>query len=348
MSDSVKTSVAELEDSRVRIEVEVEPGEVEKGIERTARQLAGEMKVPGFRKGKVPAQMVIQRIGREAVIEETLRASLPDWYERALLASGVNPVGDPKLDVPSMPDAGEPLAFSIEVAVRPEAKLGDYRGLEVGRAEPEVPDEAVDAELERLREGFASLKPVEREAGEGDYLLIDYKAMADGEPIEGAEARDFLLELGAEGMLEGFDEALGGAKAGEERTAEISFPDGLPARAARGQRRELRDRGQGGAREAAARHRTTTSHPRRRSSTRSRSCGRTSRKRSVRHWIARPARLSARPPWTPPWSAPRSPSPRTSSPPARPRCGSASSARWRRAGSRPRATSRCRTARART
>jgi trigger factor len=225
VSAPVKTTVSEVGDSRVRIEVEVEPADVEKSIERTARELAGEMKVPGFRKGKVPAQMVIQRIGREAVVEETLRAALPDWYERALLASGVNPVGDPKLDVPSMPDAGEPLAFSIEVAVRPEAQLGDYKGLEVGRAEPEVPEEAVDAELERLREGFGSLKPVEREAGDGDYLLIDYKATTEGEPIEGADARDFLLELGAEGMLEGFDEALGGAKAGEERTAEIHFPD---------------------------------------------------------------------------------------------------------------------------
>jgi trigger factor len=183
------------------------------------------MKIPGFRKGKVPPQMVIQRVGREAVIEETLRASLPDWYERALLSSGVNPVGDPKLDVPSVPGAGEPLAFSIEVAVRPTAELGEYQGLEVGRAEPEVPQEAVDSEVERLREGFASLRPVDREAAKGDFLLIDYKASSNGEPIEGAEARDFLLELGAEGMLEGFDEALAGATAGEDRTAEIRFPD---------------------------------------------------------------------------------------------------------------------------
>jgi trigger factor len=183
------------------------------------------MKMPGFRKGKVPPQMVIQRIGREAVVEETLRASLPEWYERALLDSGVNPVGDPKLDVPSVPDAGQPLGFSIEVAVRPRATLGDYRGLEVGRGEPDVPDEAVDAELERLREGFASLRPVEREAASGDYLLVDYVAKAGGEPIEGAEARDFLLELGAEGMLDGFDEVLTGARAGEDRTAEITFPE---------------------------------------------------------------------------------------------------------------------------
>jgi trigger factor len=221
----MKTSVTELPDSRVRVDVDVEAADLEQRLAHTARDLAREMKIPGFRKGKVPAEMVIQRVGREAVLEETLRGSLPEWYERALLESGINPVGDPKLDVPAMPGAGEPLSFAIEVAVRPGAELGDYEGLEVGRPEPEVPDEAVDAELERLREGFASLKPVEREAREGDFLLVDYRGLADGEPIEGGEARDFLLELGAEGILDGFDDALAGAKAGEERTAAVRFPD---------------------------------------------------------------------------------------------------------------------------
>jgi trigger factor len=221
----MKTAVTELPDSRVRVEVDVDAADLDKRLERTARDLASEMRIPGFRKGKVPTEMVIQRVGRDAVLEETLRGSLPEWYERALLDAGINPVGDPKLDVPAMPAAGEPLSFSIEVAVRPPAKLGDYTGLEVGRAEPEVPNEAVDAEIERLREGFASLKPVEREARDGDFLLVDYRGLAEGEPIEGAEARDFLLELGAEGLLDGFDAALAGAKAGEQRTAEVRFPD---------------------------------------------------------------------------------------------------------------------------
>jgi trigger factor len=221
----VRTAVTELPDSRVRVEVDVDAADLDKRLERTARDLAREMRIPGFRKGKVPPQMVIQRVGREAVLEETLRGSLPEWYERALLDAGVNPVGDPKLDVPAMPAEGQPLSFSIEVAVRPSAELGSYKGLEVGRAEPEVPDEAVEAELERLREGSASLKPVDREARDGDFLLVDYRGLADGEPIEGAEARDFLLELGAEGLLEGFDAALAGAKAGDQRSAEVRFPD---------------------------------------------------------------------------------------------------------------------------
>jgi trigger factor len=221
----MKTSVRELPESRVRVDVDVEASDVDRRLERTARDLAREMRVPGFRKGKVPPQMVLQRVGRDAVLEQTLRDSLPEWYERALLEAGINPVGDPKLDVPSVPGEGEPLSFSIEVAVRPSATLGQYTGLEVGRAEPEVPEEAIEAELARLREGLASLRPVEREARDGDFLLVDYRGTADGEPIEGAEARDFLLELGAEGVLEGFDEALTGASAGDQREATVRFPD---------------------------------------------------------------------------------------------------------------------------
>src|SRR6266576_1662788 len=150
----MKTSVTELGDSRVRVDVGIDADSVEQRLERAAGDLARDMRMPGFRKGKVPPQLVIQRVGRDAVLEQALRDSLPEWYERALLDTGITPVGDPKLDVPSLPDAGEDLSFSIEVAVRPKARLGPYTGLEVGRAEAEVPGDAVQAELDRLRDGF--------------------------------------------------------------------------------------------------------------------------------------------------------------------------------------------------
>src|SRR4051795_8648294 len=169
----MKTSVTELGESRVRVEVGIDADAVQHRLERAAHQLARDMRMPGFRKGKVPPQLVIQRVGREAVLEQALRDSLPEWYERALLDTGITPVGDPKLDVPSLPDAGEDLSFSIEVAVRPKATLGEYRGLEVGRAEVEVPEDAVQAELDRRREGFASLDPVDRPAATGDLVVID-------------------------------------------------------------------------------------------------------------------------------------------------------------------------------
>jgi trigger factor len=221
----VKTSVTELPDSRVRVDVDVEPDDVEERLERTALGLGRELRVPGFRKGKVPAAVVLQRLGREAVLEQTVRDALPEWYERALLESGVSPVGDPEIAVTSAPqEAGEPLGLSIEVAVRPKARLGDYKGLEVGRPEPEVPEDIVERELERLGESLARLEPVERQAGAGDFMVVDFHGEIDGQPFEGGEAHDYLLELGSGQLIEGFEEQLRGLGAGEHRDVEITFP----------------------------------------------------------------------------------------------------------------------------
>jgi trigger factor len=221
----MRTSVTELGDSRVRVEVGIEADAVQDRLERAAHQLARDMRMPGFRKGKVPPQLVIQRVGRDAVLEQALRDSLPEWYERALLNTGITPVGDPELNVPSLPGAGEELSFSIEVAVRPGAKLGEYKGLEVGRAEAEVPADAVQAELDRLREGFASLDPVDRPAATGDLVVIDYSGTVHGEPFEGSDATDLMVELGAENLLPEFDRALAGAAAGDQVTVEVRFGD---------------------------------------------------------------------------------------------------------------------------
>lgn len=221
----MKTTVTELPESRVKIDVAVDAGAVAKRIDRAATSLAGEMKMPGFRKGKVPSELVIQRIGRDAVVEQALRDSLPEWYEQALLDAGVATIGDPKLDVGDLPAEDEDLAFTIEVGVRPKAELGDYKGLEVGRARIEVPDETVDAEIERIREGFGSLAPVERPAASGDAVVIDFEGAIDGEPFEGSASKDFVIELGAEGLLPEFDAGLAGAAAGDDRTVEVAFPD---------------------------------------------------------------------------------------------------------------------------
>jgi trigger factor len=235
----METTVKELPDSRVRVDVDVDPRDVEGSITRTARQLGQDMKMPGFRKGKVPPEMVVQRLGREAVLTQALESSLADWYERAMLDSGVNPVGDPKLDLSDLPDEGKPLRFSIEVAVRPGAELGEYKGLEVGREEPKVPGDAVDTELKRLQEGFARLNPVDREAKQGDVVLIDYEGKIDGEPFEGGAAKDYLLELGEGRVLPELEKALEGAKAGEDRQATVPFPDDYPAEEVAGKTAEF-------------------------------------------------------------------------------------------------------------
>jgi trigger factor len=222
----MKTSVTELPDSRVRVEVDVPADDVDRGMSRAARGLARDLRLPGFRKGKAPPSLIMQRVGRGTVLEQAVRDSLPQWYERALLDSGVNPVGDPSIELTAVPEEeGEPLSFKFEVGVRPSAQLGEYRGLEVGRPEAEVPDDVLDAELERLREGSARLEPVDRPAQEGDYLLVDFKGTVDGEPFEGGEARDQPLELGAGQLMEGFEEQLLGVTPGEERKVDVTFPD---------------------------------------------------------------------------------------------------------------------------
>ena len=235
----METTVKELPESRVRVEVDVDPKDVEGSIEQTARQLGREMKLPGFRKGKVPPEMVVQRLGREAVLTQALESSLADWYERAMVASRVNPVGDPKLDLSDLPEEGKPLRFAIEVSVRPGANLGEYKGLEVGRAEPEVPEEAVEGELARLREGFAKLNPVDRAAQEGDVVLIDYEGKIDGEQFEGGTAKDYLLEIGEGRVLPELEKALVGAKPGEDREATVPFPNDYPAEEVAGKTAEF-------------------------------------------------------------------------------------------------------------
>ena len=225
MAATLTTTTEELPDSRVRVRVEVDPAVIERELDGAARALAGDMKVPGFRKGKVPPPMVIQRMGREAVLDEAVRRALPEWYGHAVQQERIATVGEPQVDLADMPEKGAPLQFSFEVAVRPQAKLGEYRGLEVARREAEVDDEALEAEVERLREAQAALETVERPAGPGDFTVIDFVGTIDGEPFEGGEARGHLLELGSGQLIEGFEEGLTGASAGEERELRVTFPD---------------------------------------------------------------------------------------------------------------------------
>jgi trigger factor len=232
----MQTSVNELENSRAAVEVEVPAAEVEKATSRAARAMAREMRMPGFRAGKAPPSLVIQRLGFGAVLQEAIREALPEWYELALFDSGVSPIGDPEIEMVAAPEAeGEPLRFKFEVGVRPAAKLGEYKGLEVGKSEQEVPDEIVETEVERIREGFARLEPVEREAAEGDSLLIDFEGFVDGSAFQGGAAEDYLLALGSGQLIEGFEEQLVGSKPGEEREVTVAFPDDYQAEHLAGQ-----------------------------------------------------------------------------------------------------------------
>jgi trigger factor len=226
---SVKTSVTELPESRVRVEAEVPAEEVERRLQQAARKLGGQMRIPGFRKGKVPPPVVMRRLGREAVFDEALRSSLGEWYVDAIDEAGIAPVGEPDINFgEDVPGQGQPLAFSIEIGVRPQARLGEYKGLEVGRREPTVSEEAIGEEVERLRDRLATLDTVERPAEPGDHVVIDYLGRVDGEPFAGGEGRDQLIELGSGRLIEGFENQLTGASAGDERTVNVTFPEDYP------------------------------------------------------------------------------------------------------------------------
>ena len=230
MANTVKTNVTELPESRVRVQAEVAPEEVERRVQQAARELGRQMRVPGFRKGKVPAPVVIRRLGRDAVLDEAVRSALGSWYADAIDGSGIAPVGEPELDVPNeLPAEGEPLQFSIEIGVRPVAKLGEYKGLEVGRREPQVEEAQIDEEVDRLRDSLATLDTVERPAENGDHVVVDYVGSVDGEEFQGGAGRDQLIELGSGRLVPGFEEQLVGASAGDERTVTVTFPDDYPA-----------------------------------------------------------------------------------------------------------------------
>jgi len=225
MPGTVTTSTTELPDSRVRVDVEVAAEAVERELRSAAQALGRDLKIAGFRKGHVPPQVVLQRVGREAVLDEAVRRALPAWYEEALNEARLNTVGDPRLDLGDLPEQGSPLSFSIEVGIRPPAKLGDYKGLEVGRREAEVSKDDVEAEVTRMRESLASLETVERPAQNGDFVVIDFVGKIDGEPFEGGEGRGYLLELGSGRFIPGFEDQLTGVSAGDERDVKVAFPE---------------------------------------------------------------------------------------------------------------------------
>ena len=227
---NVKTTLEELPESRVRVSAEVSAEEVKRRVNEAAGKLGRDLRMPGFRKGKVPAPVVIQRVGRDAVLDDAVRAALPQWYVQAIDESGIKPVGDPDVELGDLPGEGEPLTFTVEIGVRPVATIGDISKLDVEKREPEVDDAAIDEQIEELRERSARLDTVEKAAENGDFVVIDFKGSIEGEDGErdyfaGGEGRDQLLELGSGRFIPGFEEQLVGLKAGDEKVVEVTFPE---------------------------------------------------------------------------------------------------------------------------
>jgi trigger factor len=218
----VRTKVEELPESRVRLEVEVPEADVQHAMEHAASDLAASLRIPGFRKGKAPIQVVAARVGREALWEEAVRSHLDGWFWNAAATSGVRPVANPEVDVgDGPPDEGESFRFTATVAVVPKPELADWTELEVGVPEAEVPEEVLDAELDRLREVGAELAPVAgRPAQPGDVAVIDM----EGGDI-GATQRDYVVEVGSGRLVDEIEVALVGMSAGEAKGIDFELAD---------------------------------------------------------------------------------------------------------------------------
>ena len=215
----MKTSVQELPESRVRLEVEVPEEHVKHAIEHAASDLAGTMKIPGFRKGKVPLPVVVARVGRDALWQEAVKSHIEGWFWSAAATSGIKPVSNPELELGDQPAGDEGFRFTATVAVVPKPDLPDWTALEVASPEPEVPAEVVDAEIDELRATIAELVPVaDRSARPGDTVVLD---------LAGKEThRDYVVEIGSEQLLEEIDEALVGMSAGETKAVDFELVDG--------------------------------------------------------------------------------------------------------------------------
>jgi trigger factor len=223
----VKTKVSPTGENEVELSVEVPAEAVKKAYDRTVAKIREEMVLPGFRKGRVPMNLVIQNVGADFIRSEALEDAIPEWGDEALKDAGLydDAVGTSDLQVGPL-DESQDYSFTLKVQTMPVPVLGEYKGLEVPKREVEITDEQISAQLAMLQERLASLQPVEDRAVQtGDFVLMDLEGSRDGEPIEGAQGKDQMYEIGRGNLIPGFEEELVGAKAGEEKAFDITFPD---------------------------------------------------------------------------------------------------------------------------
>lgn len=213
----MKSTIEQLTPTRVRINVEVPFTELQPDFERTYKQLAKQVRMPGFRPGKAPAKLIEARFGRAAVLEQVVNEALPSRYSEAVTSSELKPLGQPEIEVTKIDD-GDHITFTAEVDVRPEITLPDLEQLKISVDPIEVGDDEVDTELDALRARFGTLTGVERTAAEGDFVSIDLGATIDGEEVPGAATEGLSHEVGSGQLIDGLDDAIVGLSAGESKS----------------------------------------------------------------------------------------------------------------------------------
>lgn len=224
----MKSTVEQLTPTRVRINVEVPFTELQPDFDRTYKQLAQQVRMPGFRPGKAPAKLIEARFGRAAVLQQVVNEALPSRYSEAVTSSDLKPLGQPEIEVTKLDD-GDQITFTAEVDVRPEIALPDLEQLKISVDPIEVGEDEVDAELESLRARFGTLTGVDRPAAEGDFVSIDLDATIDGEAVEGASTEGLSHQVGSGQLIEGLDDAIVGLSAGESKAFTTTLAAGPQA-----------------------------------------------------------------------------------------------------------------------
>jgi len=213
----VKSTVETISPTRVRLAIEVPFAELQPNLTKAYREIGAQVVIPGFRKGKVPAAVIDQRVGRGAVLNEAVQEVIPEQFMAAVREHEVKTIGRPEVEITEFSD-GEPLKFTAEVDVRPELTLPKLNEIEVTVDPIKIGDEEVEEQLKGLRERFSTLKTVERPAADGDYVQVDLAATVDGKEVEGGSATNVSHEVGSGQLLPGLDEQLVGMSAGEARS----------------------------------------------------------------------------------------------------------------------------------
>jgi trigger factor len=213
----VKSTVEHVNPTRVKLNVEVPFDELKPHFDKAYRTLSSQVRVPGFRPGKVPAKIIDARVGRGTILSEVVNEAIPQMYGQAVTENALTPLGQPEIEVTEIED-GQTLAFTAEVDVRPEITVPDPATISVEVDDVVVSDSDVDTEIEALRDRFATVTPVERPAADGDLISIDLRASVNGEPLNDATADDLSYRIGSGDLVDGIDEAVTGLSAGESTT----------------------------------------------------------------------------------------------------------------------------------
>ena len=217
--------------SKGTLTFDIDVDTIKKGIDEAFVETRKKITVPGFRKGRVPRQIFNQMYGEESLYQDALNKVLPDAYSAAVKETGIKPVDQPSIDIKSM-EKGQPWTLTAEVAVDPEVKLGDYKGMEVPEQDTTVSDADVDSEIEKKRQQQAELvlKDEDQAAANGDTVVIDYEGSVDGEKFDGGSANNYSLELGSGSFIPGFEDQLVGHKSGDDVDVKVTFPEDYHAK----------------------------------------------------------------------------------------------------------------------